>query len=175
MGYANPIEQMRYENFARQMANAGADGAIVVDLPPEEDASLRGAFAPHGLSVIRLATPTTDNARLTKVLEGASGFLYYVSVAGVTGARSAVTEDVQNAVSRLRRATELPIAVGFGVREPEAARAIAKTADAVVVGSALVDEITVDDPKQSIDRVLRKAAQLSQAVRSARALEGTPA
>jgi tryptophan synthase alpha chain len=175
MGYANPIEQIGYETFAREMASAGADGAIVVDLPPEEDAPLIESFGQHGLSVIRLATPTTDNARLTKVLEGASGFLYYVSVAGVTGVRSAAMEDVQNAVTRLRRATELPIAVGFGVREPDAARAIAKTADAVVVGSALVDEITATDPKQSVERVLRKAAQLSQAVRSARALEGTPA
>src|SRR5690606_29939102 len=175
MGYANPIEQMGYEAFAREMASAKADGAIVVDLPPEEDAPLRGAFARHGLSVIRLATPTTDNARLTSVLEGASGFLYYVSIGGVTGAGAALAEDVRDAVSRLKRATQLPIAVGFGVREPEAARAIAQTADAVVVGSAFVDEIAAGAQAQAAERVLRKVRLLSEAVRSARAYEGTPA
>lgn len=175
MGYANPIEQMGYAAFAQAMHAAGADGAIVVDLPPEEDAPLRAAFAPHDLAVIRLATPTTDNARLTKVLDGASGFLYYVSVAGITGANAALTEDVRNAVARLKRATELPIAVGFGVREPEAARAIALTADAVVVGSAFVDEIPAGPRHEAAERVLRKVALLSEAVRQARAMEGTPA
>ncbi len=175
MGYANPIEQVGYEPFAQSMRDAGADGAIIVDLPPEEDAPLRTAFAAHNLSIIRLATPTTNDQRLTKVLEGASGFLYYVSVAGVTGAQSALTEDVHNAVTRLKRATELPIAVGFGVREPDAARAIAKTADAVVVGSAFVDEIPAGSPDQAVERVLRKVRLLSEAVRTARAMEGTPA
>jgi tryptophan synthase alpha chain len=190
MGYANPIEQMRagtetagrrpavpggYDVFANAMRDAGADGAIVVDLPPEEDGPLRAAFAANGLSIIRLATPTTNANRLTKVLEGASGFLYYVSVAGVTGANAAPSSAVRAAVERLKSATDLPIAVGFGVREPEAARAIALTADAVVVGSAFVDEIAVGPVAQAADRVLRKVAQLSEAVRSARALEGTPA
>jgi tryptophan synthase alpha chain len=175
MGYANPIEQMGYERFAGAMAEAGADGAIVVDLPPEEDGPLRASFAAAGLSIIRLATPTTDANRLTKVLDGASGFLYYVSVAGVTGANAATSSAVRAAVERLRSATDLPIAVGFGVREPEAARVIALTADAVVVGSAFVDEIAVGPVAQAADRVLRKVAQLSEAVRSARALEGTPA
>jgi tryptophan synthase alpha chain len=201
MGYANPIEQMRpgtagvppassqlkesagqrsavpgsYETFAHAMRAAGADGAIIVDLPPEEDGPLRAAFAANGLSIIRLATPTTDANRLTKVLEGASGFLYYVSVAGVTGANAATSSAVRAAIERLRGATDLPIAVGFGVREPEAARAIALTADAVVVGSAFVDEIAAGPQAQAADRVLRKVAQLSEAVRSARALEGTPA
>ena len=175
MGYANPIEQMGYATFASSMRASGADGAIVVDLPPEEDAPLREAFALNGLSIIRLATPTTDAHRLTKVLDGASGFLYYVSVAGVTGANAATSANVRAAVERLKRATTLPIAVGFGVREPEAARAIAKTADAVVVGSAFVDEITAGPAPQAVERVLRKVAQLSEAVRSARELEGTPA
>jgi tryptophan synthase alpha chain len=157
------------------MRDAGADGAIIVDLPPEEDGPLRSAFAANGLSIIRLATPTTDANRLTKVLDGASGFLYYVSVAGVTGAIAASSSAVRAAVERLRGATDLPIAVGFGVREPEAARAIALTADAVVVGSAFVDEIAAGPVAQAADRVLRKVAQLSEAVRSARALEGTPA
>jgi len=175
MGYANPIETMDYEAFAQAMHASGADGAIIVDLPPEEDAPLRAAFEANGLSIIRLATPTTDDQRLTKVLEGASGFLYYVSVAGVTGANAATSADVRAAVERLKRATALPIAVGFGVREPEAARAIAVNADAVVVGSAFVDEIAAGPAPQAVERVLRKVAQLSEAVRSARELEGTPA
>ena len=175
MGYTNPIESMGYAAFAKAMAASGADGAIVVDLPPEEDAPLRASFAANGLSIIRLATPTTDDQRLTKVLDGTSGFLYYVSVAGVTGANAATSANVRAAVERLKRATTLPIAVGFGVREPEAARAIAKTADAVVVGSAFVDEITAGPAPQAVERVLRKVAQLSEAVRSARELEGTPA
>ncbi|MGE0531256.1 MAG: tryptophan synthase subunit alpha [Hyphomonadaceae bacterium] len=175
MGYANPIESMGYEASAQKMAASGADGAIIVDLPAEEDPPLRAAFDARGLSIIRLATPTTDDQRLTKVLEGASGFLYYVSVAGVTGANAATSADVRAAVERLKRATSLPIAVGFGVREPEAARAIAVNADAVVVGSAFVDEIAAGPAPQAVERVLRKVAQLSEAVRSARELEGTPA
>jgi tryptophan synthase alpha chain len=175
MGYANPIESMGYEAFATAMSASGADGAIIVDLPPEEDAPLRAAFANHGLSIIRLATPTTDDQRLTKVLDGASGFLYYVSVAGVTGVNAASAANVGAAVERLGRATTLPIAVGFGVREPGAARAIARTADAVVVGSAFVDEIADGPGPEAAKRVLRKVAQLSEAVRSARELEGTPA
>lgn len=175
MGYANPIEQMTYPTFAHEMAKAGADGAIVVDLPPEEDAPLRTALVAHNLALIRLATPTTDDARLTKVLDGASGFLYYVSVAGVTGANAASESAVREAVTRLRRATPLPIAVGFGVREPAAARQIAETADAVVVGSAFVDEISAGDPVRAAERVLRKVRLLSEAVRTARAKEGTPA
>ncbi len=168
MGYANPIESMGYEQFARGMHEAGADGAIVVDLPPEEDAALRAAFAPHDLSIIRLATPTTDDKRLTKVLDGASGFVYYVSVAGVTGANAATAEAVSAAVTRLKRATPLPIAVGFGVREPAAARAIALTADAVVVGSAFVDEIAAGEKTQAALRVLRKVKLLADAVHTAR-------
>lgn len=175
MGYANPVEQMGYTGFAEAMAQAGADGAIIVDLPPEEDAPLRTAFREHSLSVIRLATPTTNAARLTKVLEGASGFVYYVSVAGVTGAKSAQADDVSAAAARLKRATTLPVAVGFGVREPETARAIARHADAVVVGSAFVDEIAAGGKAQAADRVLRKVKLLSDAVRSAREREGTRA
>ncbi|MDZ4691045.1 tryptophan synthase subunit alpha [Terricaulis sp.] len=175
MGYANPIESMGYEAFAEALHSSGADGVIIVDLPPEEDAPLRATFAKNDLSIIRLATPTTDDKRLTKVLDGASGFVYYVSVAGVTGANAASAGDVRAAVERLKHATDLPIAVGFGVREPEAARVIAQTADAVVVGSAFVDEIAVGARAQAAERVLRKVAQLSEAVRRARALEGTPA
>lgn len=177
MGYTNPIESMGYDAFGTSMHNAGADGAIVVDLPPEEDAPLRAVFAPHDLSIIRLATPTTDTNRLTKVLDGASGFLYYVSIVGVTGAQAATSEHVRSAVTRLKHATDLPIAVGFGVREPRAACAIAQTADAVVVGSALVDEIAPEKSsgakEEAVERVLRKVRLLSDAVHTARAKEGT--
>jgi tryptophan synthase alpha chain len=168
MGYANPIEQMGYQKFARAMDDVGVDGAIIVDLPPEEDAPLREAFAAHDLAVIRLATPTTDDARLPKVLEGASGFVYYVAVAGVTGANSATSSSVKSAVERLKRATSLPIIVGFGVREPDAARAIALTADGVAVGSAFVDEIAGEAAGSPVERVLRKVMLLSDAVRTAR-------
>ncbi len=172
MGYANPVEHMGYETFASEAAKAGIDGAIIVDIPPEEDRDIRAAFAPHGLSLIRLATPTTDDLRLPKVLEGVSGFLYYVAVAGVTGTNAATSEDVKAAVTRLKRATDLPVAVGFGVRTPEAAAAIAKDADAVVVGSAFVDEvaaaITDGKPQDAMQRVHAKVQTLSEAVRAAR-------
>jgi tryptophan synthase alpha chain len=174
MGYANPVEQMTTERFAHAMHEAGADGAIIVDLPPEEDAPLRAAFSPHDLALIRLATPTTNDERLKTVLEGISGFLYYVSVAGVTGAKAAVSDAVRTAVERLKRATDLPVAVGFGVREPEAARTIALTADAVVIGSAFVDEIPAGAKDEAVDRVLRKVKLLSDAVRTARELESVP-
>lgn len=172
MGYANPVEQMGHTAFAEEAHKSGVDGCIIVDLPPEEDAPLRAAFSPHRLSLIRLATPTTNDQRLNTVLEGVSGFLYYVSVAGVTGAKAAVADQVRVAVERLKQATRLPIAVGFGVREPEAARAIALTADAVVIGSAIVDEIANSGKPEAVERVLRKVKLLSDAVRTARDLEG---
>ena len=174
MGYTNPVEQMGHTAFAEEAHKAGVDGVIVVDLPPEEDAPLRAALSPHQLSLIRLATPTTNDERLKTVLDGVSGFVYYVSVAGVTGAKAAVANTVNAAVERLKRATSLPIAVGFGVREPEAARTIALTADAVVVGSAIVDEIANSGKPEAVERVLRKVKQLSDAVHTARTLEGHP-
>jgi tryptophan synthase alpha chain len=167
MGYANPIEQMTAQKFADQLRKAGGDGAIIVDLPPEEDQAIRAAFG-GDLSLIRLATPTTDDKRLPRVLDGVSGFIYYVSVAGVTGANAASASAVKRAVERLKGATDLPIAVGFGVREPEAAAAIALTADAVVVGSAIVDEIAAGASASAAERVLRKVKLLSDAVRTAR-------
>jgi len=172
MGYANPIEQLGARDFGERAATAGVDGAIIVDLPPEEDQDTRAALGAHNLSLIRLATPTTDDARLPKVLDGVSGFLYYVAVAGVTGAKSAHTEDVQAALARIRRATDLPIAVGFGVRTPEQARAIARFADAVVVGSAFVDEIESSAPHDAPGRIAIRARALSAAIRAAREPEG---
>lgn len=140
MGYANPMLRRGADWFAGQAAQAGVDGVICVDLPPEED-ELAPALAAHGIAFIRLATPTTDAARLPAVLSGASGFLYYVSVAGITGKQQAAQTSIEAAVARFKAATALPVAVGFGVRTPEQAAAIARVADGVVVGSAIVEII----------------------------------
>ncbi len=171
MGYFNPILAYGPDRFAADARAAGLDGTIVVDLPPEEADELVPALSAHGLHLIRLATPTTDAARLPKVLDGASGFLYYVAVAGVTGANAATASDVAGAVARLKRSTALPIAVGFGVRTPEQAAAIATTADAVVVGSAIVDTIGAAAAERANDipaRVGALVAGLAAAVRFAR-------
>ncbi len=179
MGYYNPVLQMGEAAFAKAARDAGADGAIVVDVPPEEDASLRAALAAQDLSLIRFATPTTDDARLKTVLEGVSGFLYYISLTGVTGVKTASADAARAAVARIKRATDLPVAVGFGVRDPEAARAIAQTADAVVVGSAFVDEIAAalkrGAPQDAAKDVLKKVAALSDSVRRAREAQEAPA
>lgn len=141
MGYYNPIYVYPAEAFLDDAAAAGVDGLIVVDVPPEADDELCLPAVARGLNFIRLATPTTDDKRLKTVLKNTSGFLYYVSITGITGAASANPDDVQLQVARLKRATTLPVAVGFGVRTPEQARALAKGADGVVVGSALVRAI----------------------------------
>ncbi len=171
MGYFNPILAYGPARFAEDARAAGLDGTIVVDLPPEEAGELAPDLAAQGLHLVRLATPTTDNARLPRVLEGASGFLYYVAVAGITGAKAATTEDIAAAVTRLRASTDLPIAVGFGVRTPDQAAAIARHADGVVVGSALVDAIGAAAEARANDIPARVAAQvgaLAAAVRAAR-------
>lgn len=139
MGYANPMLRRGAEWFAAEAANAGVDGVICVDIPPEEDDQLGPALRDAGLALIRLATPTTDAARLPAVLDGASGFLYYVSVAGITGLQQAAQDSIESAVERLKSTTDLPVVVGFGVRTPEQAGAIARVADGVVVGSAIVE------------------------------------
>lgn len=139
MGYANPMVRRGAEWFAQSCAAAGVDGVICVDIPPEEDDSLGEQLRAQDVAAIRLATPTTDAARLPRVLEGAGGFLYYVSVAGITGKQQAVQASIDDAVARLKAATDLPIAVGFGVRTPEQAANIARVADGVVVGSAIVE------------------------------------
>lgn len=141
MGYYNPIYVYPGEKFLDDAVAAGVDGMIVVDIPPEADEELCLPAVERGLNFIRLATPTTDDKRLKTVLKNTSGFLYYVSITGITGSASANPEDVQLQVARLKRATTLPVAVGFGVKTPEQARAIAKSADGVVVGSALVRAI----------------------------------
>jgi tryptophan synthase alpha chain len=141
MGYYNPIYRYGAERFAGDAAEAGVDGVIVVDLPPEEDAELAAPARATGLEIIRLATPTSDNQRLPVIVDQAGGFIYYVAIAGVTGTRSADLSDVATAVARLRRFTDLPVAVGFGIKTPEQAAAVARAADAAVVGSALVQRL----------------------------------
>ena len=170
MGYLNPVMNKGFDVFAREAAAAGVDGVIVVDCPPEEADPLTDALEANGLSLIRLASPTTDAARLPAVVRRTSGFVYYVSVAGVTGVKSVDAGDVAPAVARLRDAANLPVAVGFGIRTPEQAAAVARVADAAVVGSALVDEIEAGARlnENVTQKVLSKASELAKAVRSAR-------
>ncbi|WP_166222241.1 tryptophan synthase subunit alpha [Pseudomonas atagonensis] len=169
MGYFNPIHKFGVERFIAEAKEAGVDGLIVVDMPPEHNSELCDPAQAAGIDFIRLTTPTTDDARLPKVLNGSSGFVYYVSVAGVTGAGAATLEHVEEAVARLRRHTDLPISIGFGIRTPEQAAAIARLADGVVVGSALIDHIAnATTPDQAIDGVLSLCSALSEGVRKAR-------
>ena len=174
MGYYNPIYVYGVERFLADFKAAGADGLIVVDLPPEEDAELCVPALAAGVNFIRLATPTSDDQRLPAVLENTSGFVYYVSIAGITGTRAAVSTEVGPAVERLKRHTELPVAVGFGIKTPEQAAAIARTADAAVVGSALVDQVRInlDDEGRAqpelVERVFGFVRELAEGVRQAR-------
>jgi tryptophan synthase alpha chain len=141
MGYYNPIYVYPRERFLDDAAAAGVDGLIVVDLPPEADAELCLPARDRGLNFIRLATPTTDARRLPAVLANTSGFLYYVSVTGITGAASPEVESVHSHVARIKKSTQLPVVVGFGIKTPAQAKDIAARADAVVVGTALVETI----------------------------------
>ena len=178
MGYFNPIYQYGTDRFIADALDAGVDGLIVVDLPPEEDEELCGPSLAAGLHFVRLATPTTDAKRLPKVLEHTSGFLYYVAIAGITGTRSAAAADVAAAVDRLRAGTDLPIAVGFGIRTPDQAAAVARVADAAVVGSAIIDQIadhvanagpTDAAADALVERVAAFVSHLAGGVRTARA------
>ena len=170
MGYANPLINRGFETFARDAAQAGVDGLIVVDIPPEEADPLADALDAEQLSLLLLSTPTSDDARLKVILRRTSGFAYYVSVAGVTGVKEADADIVAPHVERVRAAGGLPVAVGFGIKTPERAAAIARVADGVVVGSALVEEIATGlAMNESVtDRVLSKVESLAKAVRSAR-------
>ena len=171
MGYYNPIYRWGPESFAQDAAAAGVDGVIVVDLPPEEDAELTGPARAAGLDFIRLATPTSDESRLPLIVEHASGFIYYVAVAGITGTGSADAANVAAAVARLRRFTPLPIAVGFGIRTPQQAAEVARAADAAVVGSALVQRLALNlNPDNTakpglIDAVLADVRALAAGMR----------
>lgn len=175
MGYYNPIYAYGNERFLADAKAAGADGLIVVDLPPEEDAELCLPARRAGLDFIRLATPTTDDKRLPAVLQNTSGFIYYVSVAGITGQKAAVADRVAPEVARIKGHTVLPVAVGFGIREPAQAAEIARIADAAVVGSALVDLVArhLDGAGKATPELVpalhAKVASLAEAVRGVRA------
>ena len=167
MGYANPMITRGPQWFADQCADAGVDGVICVDIPPEEDGELGPYLRDQGISLIRLATPTTDVARLPAVLDGSSGFLYYVSVAGITGKQSAALTSIEEAVTRIKQTAQIPVAVGFGVRTPEQAGPIARVADGVVVGSAFIDLIA-QHGADAAGPVRDLAAALAAAVHSSR-------
>ncbi|RKK03089.1 tryptophan synthase subunit alpha [Pseudoroseomonas wenyumeiae] len=171
MGYFNPIMSYGVERFCADAAAAGVDGLIVVDLPPEEADAMDSA-ATHGLDMIRLVAPTTDDKRLPMVLNGISGFIYYVAIAGITGTRSAESSALAEAIPRLRKHTDLPIAIGFGVRTPAQAAEAARIADGAVVASALIDTLakSLDDQGRAspdtVSRVLDQVRDLAKAVRA---------
>ena len=169
MGYYNPIFCYGVARFVADAKEAGVDGLIVVDLPPEHNDELCDPAQAAGIDFIRLTTPTTDDARLPTVLNGSSGFVYYVSVAGVTGAGAATMDQVEEAVARLRRHTDLPLCIGFGIRTPEHAAEVAKRADGAVVGSALIDRIAkAASPAEAVSGVLGLCRELAEGVRGAR-------
>lgn len=166
MGYYNPIYSMNVDRFVAEAREAGVDGLIVVDLPPEEDDELCLPAARAGLHFIRLATPTTDDGRLPAVLKNTNGFVYYVSITGITGAAAAVAGDVGPEVARIKRRTELPVCVGFGVRTPENAAEIARVADGVVVGSAIVNRIAEGDSPAEVLEFVRSLADGAHSART---------
>ena len=174
MGYYNPILAYGPERFAADAAEAGVDGLIVVDLPPEESEELTVHTVPQRLELIRLVAPTTDETRLPLVLKGAGGFVYYVSIAGITGTRSATEAHLAQAIPRIRRVTDLPVAVGFGVKTPEQAAAAVRIADAAVVASALIDILAADLDEEgrarpgTVAKVLDAVRALAAGVRAAR-------
>src|SRR3984957_1326305 len=174
MGYYNPIYIYGVEKFLADAKSAGVDGLIIVDLPPEEDVELCLPALKAGLNFIRLATPTTDDKRLPAVLANTSGFVYYVSVTGITGSASADSAKVGEAVGRIKRHTKLPVCVGFGIRTPEAARGIAENADGAVVGTALVDALRASldaegrATTKTVGAVADLVASLAQGVRGAK-------
>jgi tryptophan synthase alpha chain len=174
MGYYNPIYIYGVDKFLVDAKAAGVDGLIIVDLPPEEDTELCVPALKAGLNFIRLATPTTDDKRLPAVLANTSGFVYYVSITGITGAAAADATAVSGAVARIKRHTSLPVCVGFGIRTPETARAIAENADGAVVGTALVDVVKASldaegkATSKTVTAVADLVAALAQGVRGAR-------
>ena len=159
MGYYNPIYSMRVDTFLAAAKAAGVDGLIVVDLPPEEDEELCIPANKAGLHFIRLATPTTDDRRLPKVLQNTSGFVYYVSITGITGAAAAQAADVGPEVARIKASTDLPVCVGFGVRTPDNAAAIARVADGAVVGSAIVDKLGAGESPAEVLAFVKSLAE----------------
>jgi tryptophan synthase alpha chain len=174
MGYYNPIYRYGAEAFVADAVASGVDGAIVVDLPPEEDAELAGPARAAGLDIVRLATPTSDEARLPAIVAHASGFIYYVAIAGITGTRSAEAASMRGAVAQLRRFTDLPVAVGFGIKTPAQAAEVGRAADAAAVGTAIVDRLALNlDPQGTakpglVEAVFADVRALAAGVRAAR-------
>ena len=174
MGYYNPLFRYGVDRFCTDAVAAGVDGIIIVDLPPEESDELTPQARAAGLDFIRLTAPTSDDVRLPRVLASASGFIYHVAIAGITGTRSAEPADVATAIARLKRHTDLPVAVGFGIKTPDQAAAIARIADAAVVGSAIVDNIArhLDADGHAkpglVDAVVAQVSALAAGVRAAR-------
>jgi tryptophan synthase alpha chain len=165
MGYYNPIHAYGTARFARDVAAAGVDGLIVVDLPIEEDEVLRVPAKAQGVDLIRFVTPTTDEARLKRIAAEASGYLYYVSVAGVTGTKAVPEDEVRDALMRVKAATDLPCTVGFGIRNVQQAAAIARVADGVVVGSAIVSKVA-ENLNAGRERVITEVLELARALAS---------
>ncbi len=180
MGYLNPILSYGPERFCADAASSGVDGLIVVDLPSEEADLLLTHMRARGLDFIRLVAPTTDDARLGQVLQGSSGFVYYVSIAGITGTRTASAEQLAAAIPRIRQVTDLPVAVGFGVRSPAQAATVVGWADAAVVASALIDTLAASLDEQgragpdTARRVLGQVRALAEGVRTARQQSPAP-
>jgi len=174
MGYYNPIMAYGVPRFCADAAAAGVDGLIIVDVPPEEADEIEPDAKAHGLDLIRLIAPTTDEARLPRVLAATSGFIYYVAITGITGTRSADYASLSPAITALKRHTDLPVAIGFGIRSPEQAATAASVADGAVVGTALVDALasTLDvegrATAETVSAVLAQVGSLAQAVRRAR-------
>jgi tryptophan synthase alpha chain len=175
MGYYNPIYRYGAERFCADAKSAGVDGLITVDLPPEEDEELHAPARAAGIDLVSLTAPTSDDKRLPVVLRRATGFVYHVSIAGITGTKSANVADVARAVARIRRHTPLPVAVGFGIKTPEQAAEVARVADAAVVGTALVQRVaaSLDEKNRArtglVEAVLTDVAALARGVRRARA------
>ena len=174
MGYYNPILSYGVESFCTAAAASGVDGLIIVDVPPEEADEVEPSATASGLDLIRLVAPTTDDERLPRVLAATSGFVYYVAIAGITGTRSATADALRAAIPRIRRHTDLPIAIGFGIRTPEQAAEAARTADGAVVASALIDTLAANLDEQgrakpdTVRKVLDQVRALSEAVRAAK-------
>ncbi len=164
MGYANPIFVYGYEKFAQDASDAGVDGLIIVDLPPEEDADLREYTKKYNIDIIRLITPTTDEKRLAKILDGASGFLYYVSITGVTGAAKADKNALKPHIDMIKSHTTLPIAIGFGIKTPDDALKMSSLGDGIVVGSVIVEKVK-DTGNGNIEPVLSLVKSLSNVLK----------
>lgn len=164
MGYFNPLLAYGLERFTQDAAQAGVDGLIIVDLPPEEDLELRGLCHAQKIDLIRLITPTSDAARLPKLLEGVSGFLYYVSITGVTGSAKADLNTLSPHIAEIRHLTNLPIAIGFGIKTPEDAAHMAQIGDAVVVGSAIINTLNTSEKGKEAQNVKRLVGELSAAL-----------